>query len=108
MELGAIDVCNFDASWSGGATNWLRMAALTQGYGVELAHHEEPQVAAHLLASQPNSTYLEVFHPDRDPVWWNLITNRPELIDGRVELPRGPGLGWVLDDAYIERYRVDR
>jgi D-galactarolactone cycloisomerase len=107
MELGAVDVCNFDASWSGGATNWLRMAALTQVYGVELAHHEEPQVASHLLASQPNSTYLEVFHPDRDPIWWNLIVNRPEVVDGEIALPTGPGLGWVLDDAYIERYRVD-
>jgi D-galactarolactone cycloisomerase len=107
MELGAIDVCNFDASWSGGATNWLRMAAMTQVYGVDLAHHEEPQVAAHLLASQPNGTYLEVFHPDRDPIWWNLITNRPKVVDGEVELPVGSGLGWVLDDEYIERYRVD-
>jgi D-galactarolactone cycloisomerase len=107
MELGAVDVCNFDASWSGGATNWLRMAALTQVYGVELAHHEEPQVASHLLASQPNSSYLEVFHPDRDPIWWNLIVNRPEVVDGEIALPTGPGLGWVLDDAYIERYRVD-
>jgi L-alanine-DL-glutamate epimerase-like enolase superfamily enzyme len=107
MALGAIDVCNFDASWSGGATNWLRMAALSQVYGVELAHHEEPQVAAHLLASQPNGTYLEVFHPDRDPIWWNLIGNRPQLVDGQVELPLGPGLGWELDEEYITRYRVD-
>jgi D-arabinonate dehydratase len=27
MEAGAIDVCNFDASWSGGYTNCRRMAA---------------------------------------------------------------------------------
>jgi D-galactarolactone cycloisomerase len=107
MELGAIDVCNFDASWSGGATNWLRMAALAHVYGVELAHHEEPQVAAHLLASQPNGTYLEVFHPDRDPIWWNLIANRPEVVDGEIRLPDSPGLGWVLDDEFIARHRVE-
>ena len=107
MELGAIDVCNFDASWSGGATNWLRMAALAHVYGVELAHHEEPQVAAHLLASQPNGTYLEVFHPDRDPIWWNLIANRPEVVDGEIRLPDTPGLGWVLDDDFIARHRVE-
>jgi D-galactarolactone cycloisomerase len=107
MELGAIDVCNFDASWSGGATNWLRMAALAHVYGVELAHHEEPQVAAHLLASQPNGTYLEVFHPDRDPIWWNLIANRPEVVDGEIRLPDSPGLGWVLDDDFIARHRVE-
>jgi L-alanine-DL-glutamate epimerase-like enolase superfamily enzyme len=107
MEKGAIDVCNFDASWSGGATNWLRMAALAHVYGVELAHHEEPQVAAHLLASQPSGTYLEVFHPDRDPVWWNLIANRPEIVDGEMRLPDGPGLGWVLNDEFIDRHRVE-
>jgi L-alanine-DL-glutamate epimerase-like enolase superfamily enzyme len=100
MEAGAIDVCNFDASWSGGYTNWRRMASL--------AHHEEPQVAAHLLASQPNGTYLEVFHPDRDPIWWNILANRPELVDGSMRLPTGPGLGWQLDEEYVEHHRVKR
>ena len=106
MDQGAIDVCNFDASWSGGYTNWRRMASLSQLYSVELAHHEEPQVAAHLLASQPNATFLEVFHPDRDPIWWNLIANRPELVDGRVTAPTGAGLGWTLDEDYLAAHRV--
>ena len=108
MESGAIDVCNFDASWSGGYTNWRRMAAVAQIYSVELGHHEEPHVAAHLLASQPHGTYLEVFHPQRDPIWWNLVTNRPDLVDGRLSLPQEPGFGWTLDESFIERYRLDR
>ncbi len=107
MERGAIDVCNFDASWSGGYTNWRRMASAAHLYSVELAHHEEPQVAAHLLASQPHGTYLEVFHPDRDPIWWRMIANRPELVDGNLALPTGPGLGWELDREFIEHYRVE-
>ncbi len=106
MERGAIDVCNFDASWSGGYTSWRRMAAAAHLYSVELAHHEEPQVAAHLLASQPHGTYLEVFHPDRDPIWWRMIGNRPNLVDGTLALPTGPGLGWELDREFIEHYRV--
>ena len=28
MMAGAIDVCNFDASWGGGPTEWRRVAAL--------------------------------------------------------------------------------
>jgi L-alanine-DL-glutamate epimerase-like enolase superfamily enzyme len=107
MELGAIDVCNFDASWSGGYTSWRRMAAVARLCSVELAHHEEPQVAAHLLASQPHGTYLEVFHPDRDPIWWGLIANRPQLVDGELALPTGPGFGWEFDDDFIRRYRVE-
>jgi L-alanine-DL-glutamate epimerase-like enolase superfamily enzyme len=108
MEAGAIDVCNFDSSWAGGPTNWRRNAAVAHLYGVELAHHEEPHVAAHLLASQPAGTYLEIFHPDRDPIWWNLIANRPAIVDGYLELPQGPGLGWEYDEAFIERHRADR
>jgi L-alanine-DL-glutamate epimerase-like enolase superfamily enzyme len=61
-----------------------------------------------LLASQPHSTYSEVFHPDRDPLWWNLVTNRPELEEGTMRLPEASGFGWQLDEGYIERYRVDR
>lgn len=108
MDAGAIDVCNFDSSWAGGPTNWRRNAALAHLYSVDLAHHEEPHIAAHLLASQPNGTYLEVFHPDRDPIWWNLIANRPELVDGEMTLPRGSGLGWEYDESFIEKYRADR
>jgi len=106
FERGAVDVCNFDASWCGGYTNWARMAAASQLYSVELGHHEEPQVAIHLLASRSNGTYVEVFHPDRDPIWWKLIANRPPVVAGGVTVPRGPGLGWELDSEFIAHYRV--
>lgn len=108
MHAGAIDVCNFDSSWAGGPTNWRRNASVAHVYSVELAHHEEPHIAAHLLASQSNGTYLEVFHPDRDPIWWNLILNRPEIVDGRMKVPQGAGLGWQYDESFIEKYRADR
>ncbi len=106
METAAIDVCNFDSSWSGGPTAWRRTAALAHAYDVEMGHHEEPQVAAHLIASQPHGTYVECFHPDRDPFFWNLISNRPPLVDGELVLSDAPGLGWQLDWDYIERYTV--
>ncbi|MST31450.1 mandelate racemase/muconate lactonizing enzyme family protein [Acidimicrobiaceae bacterium USS-CC1] len=106
MEAGAIDVCNFDSSWSGGPTAWRRVAALAHTYGVEMGHHEEPHVAAHLLASQPHGTYVECFHPDRDPFWWNLVTNRPPLEGGFLTLSDRPGFGWDLDWDYIGHHRV--
>jgi D-galactarolactone cycloisomerase len=106
MVDGAIDVCNFDASWSGGPTEWRRVAAMGLSLDIAMAHHEEPQVASHLLASVPHGTFAESFHPDRDPIWWNLIANRPRLVDGWIQLSNAPGLGWELDEDYIERYRV--
>ena len=71
-------------------------------------HHEEAQVASHLLASVPHGTYVEAFSPARDPIFWRMLANRPKLVDGQFPLPEGPGLGWELDEDFIERYRVDR
>ena len=106
METGSIDFCNFDSSWSGGPTEWRRAAAMATTYDVRMAHHEEPQVAAHLLASIPHGTYLEYFHPARDPIWHGLVANRPQLAAGHIALPGRPGLGWELDQDYIDRYAV--
>jgi D-galactarolactone cycloisomerase len=106
MEAGAIDVCNFDASWSGGPTAWRRTAAIAWSYEVQMAHHEEPQVASHLIASQANGTFVECFHPDRDPMWWGMVDNRPPLEDGHLVLSDAPGLGWDLNWDFVERFRV--
>ncbi|HEY8479753.1 MAG TPA: mandelate racemase/muconate lactonizing enzyme family protein [Spirillospora sp.] len=106
MQSAAIDVCNFDASWSGGPTEWRRAAAVAALCDVQMGHHEEPQVSSHLLASIPHGTYAECFHPDRDPIWWNLIANRPKLDDGWLTLSDAPGFGWELDEDYIDAHRV--
>ncbi len=107
MEVGAVDILNFDASWSGGPTAWRKAAAIAGSYGVRVGHHEEPQVSSHLIASQSHGTVAECFHPDRDPFWWNLIANRPEAVDGWITLSDAPGLGWTLDEDYLAHHTVD-
>jgi len=106
MIEGAIDVCNFDASWSGGPTEWRRVAAMALSFDVAMSHHEEPQVGSHLLASIPHGTFVDTFHPDRDPIWHHLVANRPPIEDGTIRLPNLPGFGWELDQDFIEKYRV--
>jgi D-arabinonate dehydratase len=107
ISAGAVDACNADASWIGGPSEWRRVAALAAMYEVEMAHHEEPQISAHLLASIPHGTYVETFDPDRDPIFWNMIANRREFSDGLYLVPDGPGFGLELDWSYIDRYRSD-
>jgi D-galactarolactone cycloisomerase len=107
MVDGAIDVSNFDASWGGGPTEWRRVAQMALSFGVEMAHHEEAQIASHLLASIPHGTYVEAFHPVRDPIFWQMVANRPELEDGMFTLPDGPGFGWELDGDFVQKYRAD-
>ena len=106
MMDGAIDYCNFDASWGGGPTEWRRVAAMARCFSVTMAHHEEPQIAAHLLASISNSGYLEVFHVDRDPLFYELVENRNQFKAGMYEVPIGPGWGLQLAEQVIKKYRV--
>lgn len=107
ISAGAIDVCNFDASWGGGPTEWRRVASVAYSFGVELGHHEEGHLACQLLAAIPNGTFVECFVPARDPIFWCLWENRPSFVDGYMPLSEEPGLGLVLDDAYIRRYEVN-
>jgi D-arabinonate dehydratase len=107
IAAGSIDNCNCDASWIGGPSEWRRIAAIASAYEVDMAHHEEPQVSAHLLGSIPHGTYVEAFDPDRDPVFWSMFANRGEFVDGDYVVPTGPGFGLELDHAFIERYRAD-
>ena len=107
LDAGAVDLVNFDASEGGGITEWRRAAALCGAAGVRMAHHEEPQIAQHLLAAVPHGTYLECFaDPERDPVWQAMWANRPAITDGSIELSPDPGFGLVLDEAMVRRYRV--
>lgn len=107
MLEGAIDFCNFDASWGGGPTEWRRVAGMASAFGVTMAHHEEPQVSAHLLASIPHSACLEVFHPDRDPLFYDLVANRGKFEDGFYRVPQGPGWGLELDEGVIKKARAE-
>ena len=107
VDAGAVDLVNYDASEGGGVTDWRRAAALCQAAGVDMAHHEEAQIAQHLIAAVPHGTYVECFaHPDRDPMWQAVWANRPPIKNGMLEVSQAPGFGIVLDEKLVERYRV--
>jgi L-alanine-DL-glutamate epimerase-like enolase superfamily enzyme len=73
-----------------------------------MAHHEEAQIAQHLLAAVAHGTYAECFaDPARDPVWQSLWANRPPVKNGCMEVSRGPGFGLELDPAMLRRHRVN-
>lgn len=109
IAAGAVDLVNFDASEGGGITEWRRAAGMCAMHGIEMAHHEEPQIAVHMLAAVPHGTYAECF-PDseRDPLWAGFIKNRPAIKDGIIVVPTGPGFGLELDWGMVEKYRLDR
>jgi L-alanine-DL-glutamate epimerase-like enolase superfamily enzyme len=105
---GRVNILNVDVTLVGGVTEWRRIAGMASMFNVQMAHHEESQVALHLLASIPHGLYVEIFpNIKRDPMWFELPAERPRIRDGYMELPSGPGLGMALNEEIIARYRID-
>jgi L-alanine-DL-glutamate epimerase-like enolase superfamily enzyme len=107
IAAGAVNVVNFDASEGGGITEWRRVAGLCRIHGVEMGHHEEPQISLQMLSAVPHGTYVECFpDPARDPIWAGWIRNRPQPKDGIIAVPQGPGFGLDLDWTLVEKHRL--
>lgn len=107
MNAQAIDICNFDASWGGGPTEWRRVAMLAMAYNVTVMQHLEPQIGLMLSAGVSNGRFAEVMLPWRDPFFYKLIGNQPArpFKNGLYELPKGPGWGMVINTDYLESVR---
>jgi len=104
---GAVDILNVDATIAAGVTEWRRIAGMAHSFGVTMAHHEEPQVALHLLAGAPNGLCVEIFpNYNRDPMWFDLPEKQPAIRDGFMHLPDGAGFGIPLRQDTIEKWRA--
>lgn len=109
IEKGQVNILNLDCTLCGGITEWQRVADMAKLMNVEMAHHEEPQVAIHLIAANPHGLFVEIFaNRKRDPLLWELPDRFPVIRDGYMSVPQAPGLGVKLKPEVIERYRVDR
>ncbi len=104
---GLVDYLIIDSTWAGGLTTWRKAATMAELYHVPMAAHHDPQIHVHALASSPTGFILESFaDPNRDPLWFELFQERPEIVDGYMTLPDTPGLGLELRDDTIEKYGV--
>jgi D-galactarolactone cycloisomerase len=107
VDAKAVDLVNYDASEGGGVTDWRRAADLCRASGIDMAHHEESQIASHLLAAIPHGTYAECFaDPARDPIWQHMWTSRPKIENGVMELTTTPGFGIELEESQVKKFRI--
>ncbi|WP_028238581.1 mandelate racemase/muconate lactonizing enzyme family protein [Stutzerimonas azotifigens] len=108
IDKGAVNILNVDCTLCGGVTEWQRIADMARFMNVEMAHHEEPQVAVHLIAANPHALFVEIFaNRVRDPLLWELPDGFPEIRNGYMTVPQEPGLGVRLRQEVIDRYRCD-
>jgi len=97
----AVDYLMVDLLRQGGITQFRKVAAMAEVFGVQVSSHIIPEVYAHCIAAIPNGLIVEGM-----PWTEMLFTGVPELVAGDLVLSERPGHGLELDMAAIERYAV--
>ncbi|MBP2412353.1 L-alanine-DL-glutamate epimerase-like enolase superfamily enzyme [Arthrobacter stackebrandtii] len=87
------DIIQPDAPRIGGITQFLKLAALADHAGLDLAPHFAMEIHLHLAAAYPREPWVEHFD------WLEpLFNERLETRDGRMLVPDRPGLGITLTE----------
>ncbi|WP_066952687.1 L-talarate/galactarate dehydratase [Streptomyces lushanensis] len=93
IMTGAADFIQPDAPRVGGITPFLQIMALADHKSLGMAPHFAMEIHLHLAAAYPRATWVEHFE------WLEpLFNERLELREGRMIVPRRPGLGLSLSD----------
>jgi galactonate dehydratase len=114
VEAGCYDVLMPDAKHAGGLQEILRIAALAQTAGVEIAPHNPTGPvchahSVHLCAAIPNFLVLEVQYGETE-AFFDIVQGESLRFDrGTARLPQAPGLGVTLAPGGIPPWkRMDR
>ena len=102
-----MDTIIIDAPWNGVAES-LKIAAMADAYEVNIAPHNfyshlATLMSAHLCAVAPNVRIME-FDADQPPWMDDLVTVKPEIVDGYLYIPDGPGWGTEIDEAAVRAH----
>jgi galactonate dehydratase len=115
IQSRAIGVFQPDVARSGGITETRRMIALASAFHVAYAPHVGfsgavcAAASLHLAAAAPNCETYECMifgNPLRDDITRSPVAARDGLIDGRLPVPTGPGLGIEIDEAALAKLVV--
>jgi len=99
-----------DVAFCGGLTVCRRVSDMCQQHDRRAVPHCFSTginlcASLHWMAAVPNGDLVEYcLRPS--PLMRKLVKNLPPLVDGRVAVPTGPGLGIELDEEIIREFRV--
>ncbi len=111
IELGSFQIANIKIQRVGGFSAALRIYEICRKHGIRIWVGTMPELgigcaqAAALAALEHCTLPTDVEASSR---WFtdDIIEPWLEVLDGYLDLPGQPGLGWTVNEAKLDRYRV--
>jgi len=106
----ATDFVRADPEYDAGITGAMKIARMTEAFGLDVEFHAPGPAQRHCIAATRNTNYYELalVHPEcqntQPPVYEGEYSDMMDAVDddGTVPVPDGPGLGVEYDWDYIE------
>lgn len=113
LETGAAGVVMLDISWCGGLSEARKIAAMAEAWHLPVAPHDctGPVVlcaSTHLSLNAPNALVQESVRAFYRTWYRDLVTALPEVKNGMITVPPGPGLGMELHPDIGRAFTVSR
>lgn len=113
LETGVARVVMLDLRWCGGLSVARKVAAMAEAHKLPVAPHDcaGPVVLAastHLSLSAPNALIQESVRAFYNTWYRDLVTALPEVKDGMITVPPGPGLELELNPELDRAFTVPR
>ncbi len=113
LETGAAGIVMLDVSWCGGLSEARKIAAMAEAWHLPVAPHDctGPVVlcaSTHLSLNAPNALVQESVRAFYRTWYRDLVTALPEVRNGMITVPPGPGLGMELNPEMDKLFSVRR
>ena len=113
LETGAAGVVMLDISWCGGLSEARKIAAMAEAWHLPVAPHDctGPVVlgaSTHLALNAPNALVQESVRAFYRTWYRDLVTALPEVTDGMITVPPGPGHGMALQPELDRQFTAQR
>jgi len=101
LQARAADILMPDLQRIGGLSEFRRVANLASSFDVPISTHIFTEQSHCIAGSAQNCIYLEHM-----PWFEGLYRERMQLVEGRMVMPKGHGLGFTFDPDAVDRYRI--
>jgi galactonate dehydratase len=113
LETGAAGVVMLDLSWCGGLSEARKIAAMAEAWHLPVAPHDctGPVVlcaSTHLSLNAPNALVQESVRAFYRTWYRDLVTALPQVRNGMITVPPGPGLGMALHPDLDRAFTTSR
>jgi L-alanine-DL-glutamate epimerase-like enolase superfamily enzyme len=107
LAAGAADILQADAGVAGGISEWRRIAHTAASFNVPVAPHWHANLHTPLVAATHNCLTVEYF-PLQSGIFnfERIVAERLAPANGCIPVPDRPGIGVVLDQRAVQRYRT--